>query len=128
MSSMPDAVRVANVLPSKSCWHKLRNTQIRQILHKGKVFRTKHLTFKFTSNTNNNGFAIVVSKKVMPLAVDRNHFKRVQRVLYQKHVATFINTDVIVIANKSLYNSKRDKIYPICTLLWQELQQYYAQL
>lgn len=98
---------------------KLNPAQIKALLAKGKTCTTKELTFKYrVSAALNPRMAIVVSKKALRLAVQRNYLKRVQRVHFSLHQQALGNVDVVVIANKSLYNSKLKEHYLMSTQAW----------
>ena len=103
--------------------HKLRQSDIGCLLKKGRTFRTKTLTFKYaSSNISLSRLAVCVGKKTMPLAVSRNYFKRIQRIHFKDHMANMSQFDIVVIANKSLYNSNLNNLYQQSAHAWVQFQ------
>jgi len=120
--STPGVVKaVKNLQSNHSCCEndKLNPAQIKALLAKGKTYTTKELTFKYrVSAASKPRMAIIVSKKVLRLAVQRNYVKRVQRIHFSQHQHALGTIDVVVIANKSLYNSKLKEHYLMSTQAW----------
>jgi len=57
--------------------NKIQRSSFPYILKHGKNFSVPHFTLKtLKNNTNTNSFSIVISKKVLKNAVDRNSLKR----------------------------------------------------
>ena len=56
----------------------------------------------------------------MPKATARNYFKRIQRVLMVKAFQTQQPFDIVVIADKSLYNVSQDSIYEKSEKSWKK--------
>ncbi len=121
---MQDAVKAVNNLQCKqredsNSRKKLNSVQIKALLARGKTYTTPDLTFKYKASTQPaTRLAIVVSKKTLPLAVARNYFKRIQRVHCTRHRHTIGAVDIVVIANKSLYNSKLTELNLTSTKAW----------
>ena len=73
-------------------------SDFRDLLKSGKSYRENGLILYFkASKTNESRLGIVVSKRVLKRAVDRNQFKRFVREYYRKEKVNFNNSaDIIV--------------------------------
>ena len=88
-----------------------------------KTVKTKFFIFFYGKSLDNNApkLGIVVSKKVMPRAVDRNRLKRLHREFFRTHKSTLPNWHIVVLARHNL----RDQ--PL-TQVKQELIQSWGKL
>ena len=68
------------------------------------VVKTKSFIFFYSKSTDSHEpkLGIVVSKKVMPRAVDRNKLKRLHREFFRTHKAALTSWYVIALARNSL--------------------------
>ena len=73
-------------------------SDFRDILKNGKSFRESGLVLYFRkSSTKDSRLGIVVSKRVLKRAVDRNRVKRVIREYFRKEKANFsIASDIVI--------------------------------
>lgn len=111
---------VRSLLHKQITRKKLTSWHIKNLLQQGKCQRHGGLTFRFLpSDQSTSRLAIIVSKKVLPKATTRNYFKRIQRVMMAKHIASDHPLDIVVIAHKSLYNVSQDSIYEKSEKAWQ---------
>jgi len=76
---------------------------------RGKPFFSKFFTIKVYRRSNNNDhrYTVIVSKKVLKLAVDRNKFKRrVRSVVVAQQGSINSGVDFVVIAKKGIENAE----------------------
>jgi ribonuclease P protein component len=87
----------------------LKSTNIHTVMKKG--VRLKGSFFDLRSIKNEEGhprLGIVIGKRNVRLAVDRNSAKRLIREFFRIQQAKIEAVDVVVVANKTAKTSKRD--------------------
>lgn len=73
-------------------------SDFRELLRNGKSFRENGLAlYVRKSNAHQSRLGIIVSKKVLSRAVDRNRAKRIIREYYRKEKSNFQNTVDLII-------------------------------
>lgn len=89
------------MLPKKQ---RLTSNRIEYLLKKGKKNGNHFFTIKYLPNRNkNNRFCVVVSTKIFPKAVQRNHLRRqIYEIFRSKPELPSVPTDLVVIAKSPL--------------------------
>ncbi|MFW0862697.1 MAG: ribonuclease P protein component [Candidatus Komeilibacteria bacterium] len=92
---------------------------------KGRPFFSKYLTLKAVKNNENKEYryTVIVSKKNLKLAVDRNKFKRRARSIVAKHAKNIGKQwDFVIIAKKGVENADFSSIQDQITAGLKELK------
>ena len=71
--------------------------------------------------TNQARIGIVVAKKNVPLAVDRNRIKRLVRESFRHHQQCLVNMDLVIIVKPKLKKLSNHQLSQIIARKWQTL-------
>jgi len=76
--------------------------------------------------SNSNGFnsprlGLVIAKKNVKLAVQRNRVKRVIRESFRLHQADIPNIDIVILARRGLAELSNDELHVLLQKQWQRL-------
>ncbi len=82
---------------------RLKNTEIQEILRKGKVKRGKNLTIFYIKGEGKVAFAV---KREVKKACKRNRIKRLLKEAYRKNKIHFKNYNVVLIGYKDILKYK----------------------
>lgn len=87
-------------------------------------FRASHQQFLILARTNQldvGRLGLVIAKKHLRLAVERNRFKRLIRESFRTHQAAFAGLDVIVLSRKGLENLNNADFTQQLNQQWQRI-------
>ncbi len=87
-----------------------------KISSKGLLFLSKH------NRINNPRLGLVIAKKNIRLAVQRNRLKRIIRESFRLNQANIPNLDIVVLARKGLDAMDNSELQQHVAKLWQQLQ------
>ena len=86
---------------------------------------TEAFSFNALDQQSNNKLGITVSKKVSPLAVRRNHIKRLVREHYRVRQAAFIGVYLVITAKPAAANLSNRQIEQELDALWEKVIRWY---
>ncbi|MBU2884213.1 ribonuclease P protein component [Gilvimarinus agarilyticus] len=93
-------------------------------------FRASHQHILMLSRSNDDQTArlgLVIAKKNIRFAVDRNRVKRLIRESFRQHQQHLYGLDVIVLARRGLAELDNEQIFKLLAKQWRRLQHKKAQ-
>lgn len=89
---------------------------------------TQQVLFLSRSNRlSHSRLGLVIAKKNVRLAVQRNRIKRVIRESFRTHQAQLPAIDIVVLARRNLGDLDNAALHKTCEQLWQKLQRKAAR-
>ncbi|MGL5830913.1 MAG: ribonuclease P protein component [Candidatus Altimarinota bacterium] len=103
---------------------RLSKQKVQYLLKKGKYFSNSYLGIKLLANkVQINRFSVIISKKTLASAVDRNHLRRQIYEIIRLHSLDLPNQyDCLIIVKPPLLKLPTDQIVKI---LLESLQKYF---
>ena len=89
--------------------------------------RTSHRYLLLLARQNSGGchrLGLVVAKKNVRMAVDRNRFKRLAREFFRQQSTTGQGLDVVILARRGLGELDNKEVFAILQQQWQKLMRH----
>jgi len=76
------------------------------------------------SETEDTRIGFAISKKKLPLAKDRNHFRRIARESFRYHLFNQFAVDIVIIAYADAQNLDNTTLFNAFEKTWLKIDQY----
>ena len=118
---MPDAgfpkkLRLANAAEFKAVFSKVEY----------KISNRHLLIFALENARNYPRLGLVISKKHVPLAVDRNRIKRLLRDEFRTHQHLLAGLDIVILARNDLAAQNNASLHSAISRLWKDLSKQHG--
>ena len=118
----PDPGVVSDASRFRRCNRLNKPAEFQALFASGKRTGNRELLFISRQNNSNQArLGLAISKKNVPLAVNRNRLKRVIRESFRLHLQELKGLDVVVLAKKQISNSNDRAIFSALEKNWNKL-------